>query len=242
MEEFYNNGEIIVPDDPNARLYRKIYLSNYQGQVVQNIWIDIPIVNPMANEQRDFQTQKPEALLERIIKCCTLENELVMDFNIGSGTTLAVAHKMKRKYIGVEQMDYVDSITLNRMKEVIAGEQWGISRSVNWHGGGSFVYCELAKLNQTFVNEIEAASSADALSDIHKRVVNTGFISCKVNPADIDVAASEFAALSIDDQKRFLMELLDKNLLYVNLCDIDDEEFAISEEDKAFTKSFYKEV
>ena len=108
-------------------------------------------------------------------------------------------------------------------------------------GGGSFVYCELAKLNQNFADEIQVAADTYTLKDIYHRMVKSGFISCKVNPADIDAAASDFETLSLDDQKRFLMELLDKNLLYVNYCDMDDEDFKISEEDKAFTRSFYKE-
>ncbi len=70
----------------------------------------------------------------------------------------------------------------------------------------------------------------------------TGFISSKVNPKDIDSSRSEFVELSLENQKQLLMELLDKNLLYVNYCDIDDEEFNISDDDKAFTHSFYGEV
>ena len=123
----------------------------------------------------------------------------------------------------------------------IEGEQGGISKEVNWQGGGSFVYCELAKLNQTIVEEIEASTDDTTLSDIYGRMVKSGFISYKVNPADIDAAADDYAALSLNDKKRFLMEILDKNLLYVNYCDIDDEEFDISDEDKAFTRSFYRE-
>lgn len=241
MEEMYENGEIIVPDDPNARLYRKIYLKNYEGQVVQNIWLDIPIVNPMAKEQRDFQTQKPEALLERVIKCCTVEGDIVLDYHIGSGTTLAVAHKLNRQYIGIEQMGYLDTVTIDRMVDVINGDQWGISQNVNWQGGGSFIYCELAKQNQNFVDEIEAAEDDKTLDDIRSRMVKSGFISYKVNPKDIDEAAADYAELSMADKKKFLMELLDKNLLYVNYCDIDDEEFNISERDKNFTRSFYGE-
>lgn len=242
MEQFYENGEIIIPDDPNARIYRKIYLANYEGQVVQNIWLDIPIVNPMAKEQRDFQTQKPEALIERIIKCCTVEGDIVLDYHLGSGTTAAVAHKMRRQYIGVEQMDYLNGVTLERLKEVVDGEKWGISDKYDWQGGGSFVYCELAKANQNFVDEIQSASSLDEIKDIYARIIETGFISSKVNPKEIDANVDEFDALSLDDQKRFLMELLDKNLLYVNYCDIDDEEYGISDDDKAFTRSFYGEV
>lgn len=68
-----------------------------------------------------------------------------------------------------------------------------------------------------------------------------GFISYKVNPAAIDEAADDFIKLTLSDKKRFLAEILDKNLLYVNKCDMDDAEYGISEADKAFTKSFYGE-
>ena len=124
---------------------------------------------------------------------------------------------------------------------MISGEQGGISDEVEWRGGGSFVYCELAKLNQAVIEDIEAAADDEALADIYERMMKSGFISYKVNPSDIEAAADDYADLSLDDKKRFLMEILDKNLLYVNYCDIDDEEFGVSEEDKAFTRSFYRE-
>lgn len=139
-------------------------------------------------------------------------------------------------------MDYIQTVSIPRLQKVIDGEQTGISAEVNWKGGGSFVYCELAKANQNFVDEIQFASSLADVKDIYARIIETGFISSKVNPKEIDSNADEFDALSLDDQKRFLMELLDKNLLYVNYCDIDDEEYGISDDDKAFTRSFYGEV
>lgn len=92
------------------------------------------------------------------------------------------------------------------------------------------------------MDEIQTATTIDEIKDIYDRIIATGFISSKVNPKDIDANVDDFYSLSIDDQKRFLMELLDKNLLYVNYCDIDDEEYGISEDDKAFTRSFYGEV
>ena len=170
------------------------------------------------------------------------KGDVVLDFFAGSGTTCAVAHKLERKYIGIEQMDYVDSIILHRLKRVIESEQGGISQAVNWQGGGSFVYCELAKLNQNYVDAIEKATTDEELTKLYGDILETGFISYKVNPKDIASNSDEFIKLSIDDKKRLLMELLDKNQLYVNYCDIDDETFGISEEDKAFTKSFYGEV
>lgn len=149
---------------------------------------------------------------------------------------------MNRKFVTCEQMDYVDTITVPRIKGVISGEENDLLSEVGYEGGGSFVYCELAKANQNFVDEIQSASSLDEIKDIYTRIIETGFISSKVNPKEIDANVDEFASLSLDDQKRFLMELLDKNLLYVNYCDIDDEEYGISDDDKAFTRSFYGEV
>lgn len=77
---------------------------------------------------------------------------------------------------------------------------------------------------------------------LYSDILETGFISYKVNPKDIDTKSEDFIELSIEDKKKLLMELLDKNQLYVNYCDIDDETYEISEEDKAFTKSFYEGV
>ena len=74
-----------------------------------------------------------------------------------------------------------------------------------------------------------------------EKMIQSGFISYKVNPKDISAAATDYAELSTEDKKRFLMEILDKNLLYVNYCDIDDEEFGVLEADKTFTRSFYRE-
>lgn len=239
MEQFFNNNELVMPKDSNARIYRKIFLKNYQGQEIQSLWTDIPIVNPMADEQEDFSTQKPEKLLQRIIETSTQKGDIVLDFCLGSGTTAVVALKTGRRFIGVEQMDYLDTITVERLKKVILGDSAGISKAVDWHGGGSFVYCELAKGNQHFADEVVTAKTDADLTILLEHVLATGFISSKVNPAEIAGAAADFEALSIDDKKRFIFELLDKNMLYVNLCDLHDEEYAISDADKTFTRSFY---
>lgn len=100
-----------------------------------------------------FSTPKPERLLERIINLATQANDIVMDYHLGSGSTCAVAHKMRRRYIGIEQMDYIETISVERMKKVIDGEQGGISKAVEWNGGGDFVYMELNKIKD-FKNSI----------------------------------------------------------------------------------------
>lgn len=183
--------------------------------------------------------KKPEQLIKFLLEYFSEENDIVCDFFGGSGSTLATAHKMKRIYLGVEQMDYIDDLIITRMRSVLAGDKTGISKDVDWQGGGSFVYCELAKFNQHYVDEITATKTDTDLTALLERILSTGFISSKVNPAEIAGAAADFEALSIEDKKRFILELLDKNMLYVNLCDLDDEEYGISDADKAFTRSFY---
>ena len=188
----------------------------------------------------EFDYAKPEELIKSIIVATTQEGDIIMDFFSGSGTTAAVAHKMKRQYIGVEQMDYINTLDIPRLQKVIYGEQGGISKNVGWQGGGSFVYCELAKANDIFVDMIQTATTTDELKTIWTQMKETGYLSYKINIATIDAKASDFEALSIEDQKRFLIECLDKNMLYVPFSDIDSEEYAISEEDKRLSKEFYQ--
>ncbi|MDU9766301.1 site-specific DNA-methyltransferase [Helicobacter pylori] len=139
MQELFDNNELLIPNDPNARIYRKIFLDKYEGQEISNLWLDISIVNPMAIEQEDFQTQKPEKLLERIIQASSDENSIILDFFAGSGTTCAVAHKLKRKYIGIEMGEHFESVILPRLKKVIGGFKSGAAKEFN-KGGVVKVY------------------------------------------------------------------------------------------------------
>ena len=224
IEDVWNGNEY---DDLNS-----IAIVSFSGETVSK----------MLNPEDEVKGQKSEKLIERIIKAHTNEGDIVLDFFGGTGTTAAVAHKLHRQYIVCEQLDKHIDIMLRRLDKVIEGEQSGVSKRNNWQGGGSFVYCELAKLNQNYVDAIEKATTNEELTKLYADILETGFISYKVNPTDIDTNSEEFIKLSIDDKKKLLMELLDKNQLYVNYCDIDDETYGISEEDKAFTKSFYEEV
>lgn len=190
----------------------------------------------------NFSFSKPESVVAYFVRAVTKEEDWVMDFFVGSGTTAAVAMKMKRRFIAVDQMDYIGNETLKRLRKVIEGEQGGISSSVGWQGGGSFVYCELAKSNALFMDEINAAKKEDTLKDIWKRMQETGNLNYKINPADIAEYAEDFNALSLEDKKRFLLECLDKNLLYIPVSDIDSEEYSIDAEDKRLTQEFYNKI
>ena len=190
----------------------------------------------------DFSYSKPESVVAYFMRAVTKEGDIVMDFFVGSGTTAAVALKMKRRFIAVDQMDYIETETIKRLRKTIEGEQGGISQAVNWQGGGSFVYCELAKANDKFIEKIMAAPTTEALKSIWIQMKETGYLNYKINIATIDANAADFDALSIEDQKRFLIECLDKNLLYVPFSDIDSEEYTISDEDKRLTREFYKKA
>ena len=238
------DNRIWFGEDGNNVPRIKRFLSEVQGGLVaKTIWTaeEVGHNQEAKTETRDlgmvFSSPKPERLIERILTLATKAGDLVLDFFLGSGTTAAVAHKMNRRYIGVEQMDYVQTLAVERLKKVIGGEQGGISAKVGWKGGGSFVYCELAKLNQKFVEEIERAADKMTLENLREQILATGYISHKVAPKKID--AAKFGELKIDEQKNLLNDLLDMNMLYVNFSDIDDEDFAISDADKNFTRSFY---
>ena len=125
------------------------------------------------------------------------------------------------------------------MKNVISGENIGLGDLINWKGGGSFLYCELVKANQAFIDRIQDANTSEELLDIWQVMQEKAFISYKVSIKSIDNSKADFTSLSLDDQKRFLIEVMDKNMLYVPLSEIDDETYAISDEDKRLNTSFY---
>lgn len=183
--------------------------------------------------------KKPEKYISFLLSLFTSENDIVLDYHMGSGTTAAVSHKMYRRYIGCEQMEEQINLIMKRLNNVINAETSGISQLVNWQGGGSFIYCELAKANQNFADEIENAKTSEALLDIWKRMQTTGFLSWKVDPKAVNENAQEFTDLSLEDAKRFLIECLDKNLLYVPYSEIDNTEYGITEEDKKINSDFY---
>lgn len=190
--------------------------------------------------------KKPERLIQRIIEMATEKNEIILDYHLGSGTTAAVAHKMGRQYIGIEQLDYGDNDSIIRLKNVIKGDKSGISKSVNWQGGGDFIYCELMKYNEAFMERIQAAQSSDELLQIWHEMAGGSFLKWYLSPAMPEEAVKDFTAIGrepggLEKQKHLLAELLDKNQLYVNYSEIDDEIFHVSKEDKELNRKFYGE-
>ncbi|NLI41668.1 MAG: site-specific DNA-methyltransferase [Caldisericales bacterium] len=183
---------------------------------------------------------KPESLIGFLIKAVTEEGDLVLDYHMGSGTTASTAHKMNRQYIGIEQMDYVETVAVERLKKVIDGEQGGISKAYEWQGGGSFVYLELKKYNQTFIEQIEEAKDTETLLQIWEQMKAKSFFKYSVDLQKFQESIEEFKQFELKKQKDILCELLDKNQLYVNLSSLNDADFACTEEEKKVTKDFYQ--
>ncbi len=130
---------------------------------------------------------------------------------------------------------------------MLRGDTKGISKLVNWQGGGDFIYCELMKYNEAFMERIQAAKSSKELLKIWREMAEGSFLNWYVNSEVPDEAVNDFEELGkgengLEKQKRLLAELLDKNQLYVNLSETEDAQFKVSEEDKALNKAFYGEA
>ena len=266
IDEYIKKGKIVFPGDydflkitiPAMRIFKSEEIDKH-GKDFDKTYISSDFLNKSMDKllgtetfnkagtdeiialfgTKKFDYPKNELLIKNIIEYSTSKDEIVLDFFMGSGTTAAVAHKMNRQYIGIEQMDYIEDVAVERLKKVIEGEQGGISKSVNWQGGGSFVYLELKKYNQTFMEQIEAAKDTDALLQIWEQMKAKSFLNYNVDIKKQDEHLEEFKALNLAEQKQHLCEILDKNQLYVNLSSLNDKDFECSEEEKRVTKDFY---
>ncbi|SUX27498.1 site-specific DNA-methyltransferase [Campylobacter upsaliensis] len=204
-----------------------------------DFWNDIDFQNTQNQGGVDFENaKKPEQLIYRIIDMTTQENDLVMDFFAGSGTTLAVAMKMKRRFIGIEQMDYIESITKERLKKVVAGEQGGISKAVDWQGGGGFIYAELMPLNAIYKERIKNINDEKMLDSIYKDLESKAFLDYRID-LDSILKDREFKELDLKNKKEVLLSILDSNMDYVLYEDIEDKDYAISSEVIELNKIFY---
>ncbi len=148
-DKYLADNRIYIPKDgvPNI----KIFLCESQGQVPNTFWEGYGTneeagleIEKLFGSKKDFETPKPEKLILNFLQIASNENDLVLDSFLGSGTTAAVAHKMNRRYIGIEMGDHAYTHCKTRLDKVIAGEQGGISKAVNWQGGGAYKFYELA--------------------------------------------------------------------------------------------------
>lgn len=221
IEDTWNSNEY---DDLNS-----IAIVSFAGETVSKM---------LGDKTLEIKGQKSEKLLERIVTSHTEPGDIVLDFHLGSGTTAAVAHKMGRRWIGIEQMDYIETIAKERLKKVIAGEQGGISKSVNWQGGGSFVYMELKKYNQEYVDQINAATNMTELEEVYKKMYQNAFLKFWFDKKTFE-RDERFRSMDLNTRKQALISILDENQLYLNYADMDDAKYHVSDNERALTKRFY---
>lgn len=263
FNEWYQKGGIGFPDDydfmkgnkPFRRVFKdedekKRKLSYVSSDLLLKDFISNLLAKSKNNKGNDeitelfsrdaFSYAKPESLLKSILEICTKQGDLVLDFFMGSATTQAVAHKMNRQYIGIEQMDYIQTVSVERLKKVIAGEQGGISKDVNWQGGGSFIYAELMDKNTTFINAVLAAQTVAELQTVFNDMKNTLDFDFRV---DLREVSQSLWDEELEVQKKILVQIIDKNQLYHNYSEIEDEtvKSQLADSDIAFNKSFYGE-
>lgn len=243
-KSFYMNDNVIYhlskyAEVINGKIFRKVDMNN--------LWLDYEISSAGIADEGNVKLKrgkKPEELIKRIIEIATNDkNDIVLDFHLGSGTTAAVAHKLDRRYIGLEQLDYDKNDSVIRLKNVIGGDNSGISSKINWKGGGSFIYCELAQDNAQYIDKIENAKKTEELKKIWEEMQQEGFISHRIKETEVfnDEGAIKWKDLSLKEQKQILIRTLDLNHLYINYSEIDDARYkkVIDEETKNLNNQFY---
>lgn len=238
IEIFYNGSNKDMFMFLSDRLVEVKGKLMYQ-QKLSTLWEDIQYNNLKKEGQVDFPNgKKPEKLLKNIIELASDEGDIVLDFFMGSGSTQAAALKLGRKFIGMEQIDTQWNKAVERLKKAVNNDQSGISKEVDWQGGGSFVYLELMEKNRGFLKTIQDTKTQAELHDVFDFMLNEAEIDFRV---DLEKIKDTLHELSFDDQKKTLIKIIDKNQLYYNYSEIDDENVRdlISDNDYEFNKNFY---
>lgn len=236
FDQLMADGRIVFGTTGQSGPQRKRFWSEAKdrGKVTTTLWKDLPTTTNGTQHlkqifgEKVFDNPKPEALLERIIQLSTEVGDFVLDYHLGSGTTAAAAHKMGRRYIGIEQMDYIEEVSCARLQSVIQGEQGGISKSVEWKGGGSFVYAELYPLSAAYIGQenIEAIYKDRNIQWDYRIEENISELIDSQN-------------LSENEKQQAILELLDLNMLYLPYSEMMDSRYQVNEEDQKWTDQWY---
>lgn len=180
-----------------------------------------------------FDNPKSINLLKKIIKFSTSSDDIILDFFAGSGSTGAAVLEVNkeessnRKFILCEQMDYIETVTAARIQKCLEGN--------------SFVYCELVSLNSEFINKLNNANTVEEILPIWDSIKLKGFISWRVKIEEVEKLIGSSKIEELELLKNLIIEILDKNLLYVPLSEIEDKDFEISKSDKELCKSLFSQ-
>ncbi len=239
--ERFKNGEIKAERNRKRRI--EIFYKIRESQVFTTHWIDKKYnatahgTNLVSRIVGGKTVSYPKSLYSVLdtLKIMTNDEDVILDFFAGSGTTGHATLKLNkedggnRKFILVEQLDEHVKVSKKRIGEILNDSDTG----------NNFVYLELMNWNENFVEKIRKAKTKDELKKLWEKMKEKTFLSYKVDIKTIDENAKDFIDLPIEDQKRFLLECLDKNHLYINYSEIHDEEYGVSKEDKRINREFY---
>jgi adenine-specific DNA-methyltransferase len=233
---------LVIPRDGEGMPRIKIFLTELEGQI-PNTWLDNIATNDEASKEIEnmfgtnaaFSFSKPSNLIKHLLVIGSQKNDIVLDFFAGSGTTAQAVLDLNkedggnRKFILCEQMDYIETVTKERANKVIDKNKQG-----------DFIYLELKKHNQTFIEQIESAKDTTEVLKIWEDMKLKSFLNYNVDIKKQEEHIEEFKTLTLAEQKQHLLELLDKNQLYVNLSSLNDNDFKVTAEEKSVTEDFYQ--
>ena len=251
-----NVGDHFVADEQHGQII--ILHKYYEQQVIKNLWTDkkyfpefqgTNLLKELLGKNLFSYPKSLYAVLDTL-KIMTDNDDIILDFFGGSGTTAHAVLELNnkdggnRQFILVEQMDSIETVILPRIQKVIENNEnkEGLLKETN--DKENFVYLELKEYNQAYMDKIQATQSSEELVALWHDIAENSFLNWYVNPELPTEAVEDFIEIGkgeggLDKQKKLLVELLDKNQLYVNLSEIEDEDFGVSAEDKALNKQFY---
>lgn len=242
FDRYVKEDRLVIPRGGEGMPRIKIFLSELEGQI-PNTWLDNISTNDEASKEIErffgtnaaFSFAKPTKLIKHIIQIGSDKNDIVLDFFGGSGTTAHAVLELNkedagnRQFILCEQMDYIETVTTKRVQKVIEQNE-----------SGSFVYLELKKYNQIFIEQIEKSKNTEELLGIWEQMKSKSFLNYNVDIQKQEEHIEAFKVLTLAEQKQHLCELLDKNQLYVNRSSMEDKMFECTEEEKRLNQDFYK--
>lgn len=241
FQELRDNGGIYWTSGGDEQPYSKIYLENSKGQIPSD-WIDkeygtnqqAAIALEKLLGYRAFDFSKSVPLIKHFINIGSGKDDIILDYHAGSGTTAQAVLELNnedggnRKFIICEQMDYINTVTNKRIEKVIQLNQQG-----------TFIYAELLEYNQKYFELIQLAETKEQLINVWNEMQDTSFLSYQFDKKTFNERLDAFKTASIEDMKQYLIEVLDKNQLYVNYSEINDDTFKVSQKDKELNKQFY---
>jgi len=238
MQKMYEDGLVVKTATGLQQKYYKDKAAKSK-QTVTTWWDENFLTSSATSELKKlmgdsvFKNPKNTNLLKRITELWTENDDIILDYHAGSGTTAQAVLDLNkedggnRKFILCEQMDYIETVTTERVKKIMKDKD-------------VFIYLELKKYNQTFVEQIEAAKDTKAVLKIWEEMKAKSFLNYNVDIQKQEAHIEEFKTLTLAEQKQHLVELLDKNQLYVNLSSLNDKDFAVTAEEKKVTQDFYQ--